>query len=153
MPFRAPRWIFPSRRRAPITTAWSRLLPNKGWVEGVSQNPATDGSVTWNNQISLATGSTPWTTPGATNAADIDTTTTQSFDVIGNADQVTPTPVGRDITSWVQAWVNTRANNTGMVMWGGAYNDLSGEGRYFHFGVKENGTGIAPNYPSGPTLL
>ena len=126
----------------------SRLLPGKGWAEGVSLDPATDGSVTWNWQVGFTTA---WATPGATDATDIDLSTTQTFDVPGNADQVTPTPVGVDITAWVQGWVNTPTNNTGMVMWGGTYGDVGGEGRYFHVGVKENSSRFSLINPNQST--
>ena len=78
----------------------SQVGPGKNWVEGVSQAPATDGSVTWNSQVS-GTPSTPWGTPGATGASDIVLATTQTFDLVGI--DGTATTINRDITSWVQA--------------------------------------------------
>jgi hypothetical protein len=123
----------------------SRLQPGKDWVEGVGQGPASDGSVTWNCQASTTI---PWATPGATNAADIDLATTQTFNVVGV--QYFQTVVTRDITAWVQDWVNTPANNTGMLWWGGKYDDST---RYFHFGTKEDGANT--NYLNGaaPSLV
>jgi hypothetical protein len=125
----------------------SQLLPGKAWVEGVGQNPATDGSVTWNSQ---AGGSIPWTAPGAT--ADIVLASTQTFDLVGV--DGTATAISRDITSWVQDWVNTPANNTGMLWWGGSSADSDSGNRYFHFGTKEDGAGPAGEASAAaPTLV
>ncbi|HEX5175781.1 MAG TPA: DNRLRE domain-containing protein, partial [Chthoniobacteraceae bacterium] len=97
----------------------SQLQPGKDWVEGVGENPATDGSVTWNSQAGGPTPETtiPWGTPGATSPADIVLATTQTFDLVGV--EGTATTLTRDITPWVQDWVNNPATNTGMLWWGG----------------------------------
>jgi hypothetical protein len=132
----------------------SQLRPGKNWVEGVSQNPATDGSVTWNNQVAGATLETtiPWVTAGATSASDIFLATTQTFDLVGV--DGTATAINRDITPWVQDWVNTPANNTGMLWWGGNSADSASGNRYFMFGVKEDGAGPAGEAAfAAPTLL
>ena len=55
----------------------------------------------------------------------------------------TATTIDRDITSWVQDWVNTPANNTGMLWWGGNSADSGSGNRFFHFGTKEDGAGPA----------
>ena len=132
-----------ANNRTFVDVKLSQLQPGKGWVEGVSQAPATDGSVTWNSQASGATPETtiPWATPGATSASDIVLATTQTFDLVGVAD--TATQIDRDITSWVQDWVNNPANNTGMLWWGGENDDSASGNRYFQFGVKEDGAGPA----------
>ncbi len=127
----------------------SQLQPGKGWTEGVSQPAATDGSVTWNSQVA---NTIPWATPGATGAADIYQGTTIPFNVVANADGTTPTVVTLDIASFVQDWVNTPSDNTGLVMWGGRWADSGGNGRYFEVGVKENGSGTTA-FPGGPTLV
>jgi len=127
----------------------SQLRPGKSWTEGISLSPATDGSVTWNSQVS---GSTLWATPGATGASDIALATTQTFDLVGV--DGTATTINRDITSWVQDWVNTPANNTGMLWWGGNSADSASGNRYFMFGVKEDGAGPAGESSfAGPSLL
>src|SRR5687767_849734 len=121
----------------------SQLQPGKGWIEGVGQAPATDGSVTWNNQRSGATPatSTPWGAPGATSPADIVLATTQTFDLVGVDGSATR--IDRNITSFVQDWVNNPANNAGLVWWGGNSADSASGNRYFMFGVKEDGAGPA----------
>src|SRR5438105_4764140 len=59
-----------------------------------------------------------------------------------------------DITSWVQGWVNTPANNTGMLWWGGNNADSASGNRYFWFGVKENGDGTPTGtFAPAPTLV
>jgi hypothetical protein len=114
----------------------SQLQPGRAWVEGTGQNPATDGSVTWNHQV----GNTiPWTTPGAT--SDIVLATTQTFDLVGVDGAATQ--IDRDITSWVQDWVNTPANNTGMLWWGGNSAVSDSDNRRFWLGSKEDGAGPA----------
>jgi hypothetical protein len=132
----------------------SQLQSGKSWIEGVSQNPATDGSVTWNNQVAGATPETtiPWGTPGATSPFDIVVATTQTFDLVG-ADG-TATAIIRDITPWVQDWVNNPATNTGMLWWGGNNADSASGNRYFMFGVKEDGLGPAGEATfAAPTLV
>jgi hypothetical protein len=121
----------------------SQLQPGKNWAEGVSQAPATDGSVTWNNQVSGATLATsiPWGAPGATSASDIVLGTTQTFNLVGV--DGTATQVDRDITSFVQDWVNNPANNAGLLWWGGNSADSASGNRYFMFGVREDGSGPA----------
>ncbi len=117
----------------------SKLLPGKGWVETYQTPPGTngphyDGSVTWNSQ---ASNTVPWASPGATGATDIDLATTQTFNISG-PDVV----IDRDITAWVQAWVNTPASNTGMVWWGGSIQNADNN-KYYHFRTKEDGA-LAP---------
>ena len=119
----------------------SQLQPGKAWVEGVGQNPATDGSVTWNNQVAGATPQTtiPWTTPGATSASDIVLATTQTFDLVGVDGSATA--INRDITSWVQGWVNNPANNTGMLWWGGNSADSDSGNRRFGSAARKTARG------------
>jgi hypothetical protein len=121
----------------------SQLQPGKGWIEGVGLAPATDGSVTWNNQVSGVTPAPPipWGTPGATSPSDIVQATTQTFDLVGVDGSATQ--IDRDITSFVQDWVNNPANNTGLLWWGGNNADSASGNRYFMFGVKEDGAGPA----------
>ena len=118
----------------------SQLRPGKGWTEGVSQAPATDGSVTWNNQVS-GPSAIPWGAPGATSPADIVMATTQTFDLVGVDGSATQ--IDRNITSFVQDWVNNPASNTGLLWWGGNNADSASGNRYFMFGVKEDGAGPA----------
>jgi hypothetical protein len=132
----------------------SRLQSGNNWVEVVvgGSGPHTDGSVTWNNRISHPTTPTPWAAAGALGAADIDLGTTQTFDVVGIDGSATS--VARDITAWVQAWVNNPASNAGMLWWGGKNNDSGPANRYFHFGTKEDGPGPAgDSNAAAPTLL
>jgi hypothetical protein len=118
----------------------SAVQPGNSWVEGVGQGPpATDGSVTWNNRISSATSPVAWGAPGALAATDIDLATTQTFDLVGVQGQ--STTIDRDVTAWVQAWVNSPASNTGMLWWGGKYD--SDDSRYFQLSTKEDGA-LAP---------
>jgi hypothetical protein len=127
----------------------SRLQPGKDWTEGVNQSPATDGSVTWNSQKG---NTVPWATPGATSGSDIDLGTTQTFDIVGVDGQ--GTTINRDVTAWVQDWVNAPVNNTGMVWWGGNNNDSGSQNRAFWFGVKEDGAGApGENFAGAPSLL
>jgi hypothetical protein len=127
----------------------SRLNAGKDWTEGVGQNPATDGSVTWNHQKG---NTVPWTSNGAANATDIDLGTTQTFDLVGVDGSATI--ITRDITAWVQSWVNTPANNNGMLWWGGGSSDSDSGNRYFHFGTKEDGAGPAgETNAAAPSLL
>jgi hypothetical protein len=132
-----------ANNRTFVNLKLSQLQSGKGWTEGLGQAPATDGSVTWNNQRSGATPavSTPWGTPGATSPSDIVLATTQTFDLVGVAD--TATQIDRDITSFVQDWVNNPANNAGLLWWGGNSADSASDNRYFMFGVKEDGAGPA----------
>jgi hypothetical protein len=132
----------------------SQLQPGKGWVEGVGENPATDGSVTWNNQVAGATPETtiPWGMPGATSAADIILATTQIFDLVGVDGSATA--ITRDITPWVQTWVNNPASNTGMLWWGGNSADSDTGNRRFLLGSKEDGPGPAGDaVAAAPTLV
>jgi hypothetical protein len=118
----------------------SQLQPGKGWTEGVSQAPAADGSVTWNNQVSGASP-IPWGAPGATSPSDIVLATTQTFDLVGVDGSATQ--IDLNITAFVQDWVNNPANNTGLLWWGGNNADSASGNRYFMFGVKEDGAGPA----------
>ena len=78
--------------------------------------------------------------------------TTQTFDLVGV--DGTATQIDRDITSFVQDWVNNPANNTGLLWWGGNNADSASGNRYFMFGVKEDGGGPAGEAAfSGPRLL
>jgi hypothetical protein len=129
-----------ANNRTFVNLKLSQLQPGKGWTEGVGQAPATDGSVTWNNQVTGAT-SIPWGTPGVTSPSDIVLATTQTFDLVGV--DGTATQIDRDITSFVQDWVNNPANNTGLLWWGGNSADSASGNRYFMFGVKEDGAGPA----------
>jgi len=132
----------------------SQLQPGKAWIEGVGQNPATDGSVTWNSQAARATPetTTPWATPGATSASDIVLATTQTFDLVGV--DGTATAVNRNITLWVQDWVNNPANNTGLLWWGGNSADSDSGNRRFLLGSKEDGAGPAGDLAAAaPTLV
>lgn len=125
----------------------SQLQPGKAWVEGVGQQPATDGSVTWNHQ---AGNTIPWTAPGAT--SDIVLATTQTFDLVGVDGSATA--IIRDITPWVQNWVNNPANNTGMLWWGGNSADSDSGNRRFWLGSKEDGEGPAGDLAAAaPTLV
>jgi len=97
----------------------SRLKAGKSWAEGVGLSPATDGSVTWNCQVTYPVGNPsrlPWATPGATGDADIDLATTFTFDKSGPGISEWK---DFNITSWVQAWVDGSWQNNGMVLWGG----------------------------------
>ena len=135
----------------------SQLRPGKGWVEGVSpppENPTNDGSVTWNNQASHANPppSVPWGVPGARDASDIFLGSTQTFDLVGV--DGSPTQVDRNITAFVQDWVNNPSNNTGLLWWGGNSADSDSGNRYFHFGTKEDGPGPASDAAAAaPRLL
>src|SRR5687767_10755418 len=63
----------------------SQLQPGKSWIEGVSQSPTTDGSVTWNSQVAGGTPDTSlaWEVPGAMGPSDIVLAKTQTFDLVG----------------------------------------------------------------------
>jgi len=146
-------WFQRSGSTAPEISGYklSRLQPGKDWVEGVGQAPATDGSVTWNSQKSYAVGDpqrVAWATPGATGATDIDLGTTITFDKTG---------VGLsewksfDVTSWVQAWVNNPAANTGTVLWGGS-GPGGGLQQYWMIVGKET-TDVVPNDVNKPRLV
>ena len=133
-----------ANNRTFVNLKLSQLRPERGWIEGVGQPaPTTDGSVTWNNQRSNANPppSVPWGAPGARDATDIFLGTTQTFDLVGVAD--TATQIDRNITAFVQDWVNNPANNTGLLWWGGNSADSDSDNRYFHFGTKEDGPGPA----------
>ncbi len=143
-----------ANNRTWVDVKLSRLQSGNNWVEFVlgGNGPHTDGSVTWNNRITHPTTPTPWATPGALDAADIDLGSTQTFDVVG-IDGVATTVV-RDITPWVQAWVNSPASNAGMLWWGGKNDDSASANRYFHFGTKEDGAGPADeSIAAAPSLV
>jgi hypothetical protein len=105
--------------------------------------------VTWNSQ---ASGVAFWGLPGATGPTDIVIATTQTFDLVGVDGAATT--ITRDITAWVQDWVNNPANNNGMLWWGGNSADSGSGNRYFYFGVKEDGAGPANDAAAAaPTLV
>lgn len=113
----------------------SRLRAGKDWIEGVNQGPATDGSVTWNNQVSSATP-VPWDAPGAYGANDIDQASSISFGwTFDSGDWIC-----LDIKDWVQDWVNGTWANTGMVYWGGTVVHYD-PAKYFMFNTKEDVNG------------
>ena len=143
-----------ANNRTFVNLKLSQLRPERGWIEGVGQAPATDGSVTWNSQRSNANPppSVPWGAPGARDASDIFLGTTQTFDLVGVDGAATQ--VDRDITAFVQDWVNNPANNTGLLWWGGNSADSDIGNRYFHFGTKEDGAGPASDaVAAAPRLL
>ncbi len=126
----------------------SRLLAGNDWVEGVGQTPATDGSVTYNYR---AAQTIPWAAPGAIGGADIDLGSTQTFNVVGVDGQATV--IVRDISAWVQAWVNSPSGNAGLLWWGGNNADSGSGNRYFHFGTKEDGAGPAGETNAAAPML
>src|SRR5690606_16849158 len=64
------------------------------------------------------------------------------------------TTVVRDITAWVQAWVNDPASNAGMLWWGGKNDDSDSQNRFFYFGTKEDGAGPASeSAAAAPSLV
>ena len=139
-----------ANNRTFVNVKLSELLPGKDWTEGVGQNPATDGSVTWNSQKG---NTVPWATAGANSGSDIDLGTTQVFDLVGV--DGSGTTINRDVSAWVQGWVNNPANNNGMLWWGGNSADSDSGNKYFYLGSKEDGGTGNPSEgtAAGPRLL
>ena len=120
---------------APAITGFklSRFNSGKDWIEGTHvTDTVSAGEPTWNSQKH---GTTLWSTPGATGAADIDLGTTITWDKTAALTE-TVLRTEASLAGWVQGWVNTPADNNGMLMWGGV--GPGGANNYHLFVVSED---------------
>lgn len=114
----------------------SRLNPLTTWLEGNGgdgDNPPAPapGVTTWNQRQYGAPG-VAWGTAGATGAADIDQSTSLSWNITAGSGSGFRT---FDITSFTQAWINGTWVNNGVLIWGGAG---TGSGNYYYMTTSED---------------
>jgi len=106
----------------------SPFMSGNDWIEGTTNEPALTGEPTWNSRQHSQNF---WEVPGATGTTnDIDDPKTVTVDKLTGNGWVTV-----DVTGIVQDWIDTPANNKGMLLWGG---DGGGSAGYWNLSNSED---------------